>query len=132
MMRQSNFSYWTLLRPKYCALAGVKPPPRTAKTRAKTAVRQMCCLMKPQPVAGKAYAECKETAGRVAARSLLPNSRGRQRLLLSANSMKRPSSYKVTFFDRYGSAGEHLLKAYSYGFMVFGITVGATLLASAL
>ena len=46
--------------------------------------------------------------------------------------MKRPSRYKVTFFDRYGPAGEHLLKAYSYGFMVFGITVGAVLLTSAI
>jgi hypothetical protein len=46
--------------------------------------------------------------------------------------MKRPSRYKVTFFDRYGPAGEHLLKAYAYGFMVFGITVGATWLASAI
>jgi len=46
--------------------------------------------------------------------------------------MKRPSRYKVTFFDRYGPAGEHLLKAYAYGFMVFGITIGATLLASAI
>jgi len=46
--------------------------------------------------------------------------------------MKRPSRYKVTFFDRYGPAGEHLLKAYSYGFMVFGITVGAAMLAAAI
>jgi hypothetical protein len=46
--------------------------------------------------------------------------------------MKRPSRYKVTFFDRHGPAAEHLLKAYSYGFMVFGITVGATFLTSAI
>src|SRR5438093_1505942 len=125
MMRQSNFSYWTLLRPKYCALAGVKPPPRTAKTRAKTAVRQMCCFMKPQRVAGKAYAECKSFQGRVAAGPLLPNSRGRQHLLLSPNSMKRPSSYKVTFLDRLGPAGMHKVKAGGYAAAVGALSMPA-------
>jgi hypothetical protein len=46
--------------------------------------------------------------------------------------MKRPSRYKVTFFDRHGPAGEHRMKAMGYGFMVFGTTVGAVFLASAI
>jgi hypothetical protein len=46
--------------------------------------------------------------------------------------MKRPSSYKPTFFDRHGPAGEVRLKAIGYGFMVFGIVVGATMLAGAI
>jgi hypothetical protein len=46
--------------------------------------------------------------------------------------MKRPSSYKPTFFDRHGPAGEVRLKAIGYGLMVFGIVVGATMLVSAI
>jgi hypothetical protein len=37
--------------------------------------------------------------------------------------MNRRSSYKVTFFDRHGPAGEHRLKAIGYGIIVFGLTL---------
>jgi hypothetical protein len=37
--------------------------------------------------------------------------------------MNRRSSYKVTFFDRHGPAGEHQLKAIGYGIIVFALTL---------
>lgn len=37
--------------------------------------------------------------------------------------MKRPSSYKLTFLDRYGPAGMHRVKAGSYAAVVFGLTL---------
>ena len=43
--------------------------------------------------------------------------------------MKRRSSYKRTFFDRHGPAGELRLKAIGHAIMVFGVTVGAAFLA---
>lgn len=44
----------------------------------------------------------------------------------------RRSSYKVTFFDRHGPAGEHQLKAYAYGAMVAGIIISAAMLVAAI
>jgi hypothetical protein len=44
----------------------------------------------------------------------------------------RRSSYKLTFFDKHGPAGEHLLKAYSYGAMVTGLIFSATMLVGAI
>src|SRR5688572_8236273 len=58
---------------------------------------------------------------RVAARRLPSNSRGRLDVLLTCNSMKRRSSYKVTFFDRHGPEGLIRMKAFAYGLLVFGI-----------
>lgn len=43
--------------------------------------------------------------------------------------MKRRSSYKLTFFDRHGPDGEVRLKAFGYGFMVWGLIIGASWLA---
>lgn len=37
--------------------------------------------------------------------------------------MKRRSSYKVTFFDRHGPAGEHALRALGLGVVVFGFSL---------
>ncbi|HMC56026.1 MAG TPA: hypothetical protein VKH19_12675 [Gemmatimonadaceae bacterium] len=37
--------------------------------------------------------------------------------------MKRRSSYKITFFDRYGPEAGNRLKAYGYGLIVFGVSV---------
>jgi tetratricopeptide (TPR) repeat protein len=36
--------------------------------------------------------------------------------------MNRPSSYKITFFDRHGPAGEHMLRALGHAAIVFGFT----------
>jgi hypothetical protein len=45
--------------------------------------------------------------------------------------MKPPrTSYKRTFFDKHGPAGEHVLKAYSYGAMVSGIIFTASMLVA--
>ena len=62
---------------------------------------------------------------RVAAQRLPSNSRGRQRVLLTSNSMKRRSSYKVTFFDKHGASGEHALKAAGHGILAGGLSVAA-------
>jgi hypothetical protein len=44
--------------------------------------------------------------------------------------MKRRSSYKVTFFDRHGPAGEMKIRAWSYGLMVFALVFSVTMVAS--
>lgn len=69
---------------------------------------------------------------RVAAQRLLSNSRGRLTAFLSDNSMKRPPSYKPTFFDRHGPAGELRLKATGHAIMVFGTVFGAAFLAGSI
>jgi tetratricopeptide (TPR) repeat protein len=46
--------------------------------------------------------------------------------------MKRPSSYKPTFFDRHGPAGELRLKAIGHAIMVFGTVFGAAFLAGSI
>jgi tetratricopeptide (TPR) repeat protein len=46
--------------------------------------------------------------------------------------MKRPSSYKTTFFDRHGPAGELRLKAIGHAIMVFGTVFGAAFLAGSI
>lgn len=47
---------------------------------------------------------------------------GDARNFLTVNLMKRRSSYKVTFFDRQGAAGELTLRAVGLAIMVFGFT----------
>src|SRR5262245_58052411 len=69
---------------------------------------------------------------RVAAQRLPSNSRGRLPPFLRSNSMKRRSSYKLTFFDRYGPEGEVRMKAFAYGLMVCGTVIGATMLVGAI
>jgi tetratricopeptide (TPR) repeat protein len=41
--------------------------------------------------------------------------------------MKRRSSYKVTFFDRHGAAGEHAIRAAGYGIVAGGLSTAAFL-----
>lgn len=38
--------------------------------------------------------------------------------------MTEPKEYKTTLFDRHGPAAADLVRAWSYGFMVFGLVVG--------
>lgn len=39
--------------------------------------------------------------------------------------MEQPAGYKTTLFDRHGAAAADLVRAWAYGLMVFGITIGA-------
>ena len=39
--------------------------------------------------------------------------------------MNQPAGYKTTLFDRHGAAAADLLRAWAYGLMVFGVTMGA-------
>ena len=38
--------------------------------------------------------------------------------------MERPDEYKTTLFDRHGAAASDIVRAWGYGLMVFGITMG--------
>ena len=39
--------------------------------------------------------------------------------------MEQPTGYKSTLFDRHGAAAADLVRAWAYGLMVFGVTMGA-------
>ena len=39
--------------------------------------------------------------------------------------MDQPAGYKTTLFDRHGAAAADILRAWAYGLMVFGVTMGA-------
>ena len=45
--------------------------------------------------------------------------------------MERPAEYKPTLFDRHGAAAADIVRAWAYGLMVFGITMGAISFAMA-
>ena len=39
--------------------------------------------------------------------------------------MEEPAEYKTTLFDRHGAAAADIVRAWAYGLMVFGVTMGA-------